>query len=257
MAAKIRTMTTLIAIAPIIDPNSIHAYREFPHRHAPLRALVADDAAHDRAVPGVRQARATGSGTGACTGRPSGTPSRAAPTHPCRWAAQACGSLPRFKRIAVAGSWDAAHQFLLDNRSHGGLPGYEVLTPLQLADGRVLLVDRGWVAFTGSRARLPRHRPRGSRAGVTHRPAGQSAGRRPGAGPRGPDRRCSRGPRSPAFPTFAELAAALGHPVRALDAAARSGERRRLCAGLAAPGPAAAAPFFLCHPVVGIRRDAR
>ena len=46
---------------------------------------------------------------------------------------------------ACTGSWDAEHQFLLDNRSHGGLPGYEVLTPLRLADDRVLLVDRGWV----------------------------------------------------------------------------------------------------------------
>jgi surfeit locus 1 family protein len=69
--------------------------------------------------------------------------------------AEALSSLPRFKRISVAGSWDAEHQFLLDNRSHQGLPGYEVLTPLRLTDGRVLLVDRGWVAFTGSRARLP------------------------------------------------------------------------------------------------------
>jgi surfeit locus 1 family protein len=51
--------------------------------------------------------------------------------------------------------WDAAHQFLIDNQSHGGLPGYAVLTPLRLGDGRVLIVNRGWVPFTGSRARLP------------------------------------------------------------------------------------------------------
>src|ERR1700734_1194567 len=37
---------------------------------------------------------------------------------------QDLGSLGRFKRISVAGTWDAAHQFLLDNRSHDGLPGY-------------------------------------------------------------------------------------------------------------------------------------
>ena len=36
--------------------------------------------------------------------------------------AQNLGSLARFRRISVAGSWDAAHQFLIDNRSHGGLP---------------------------------------------------------------------------------------------------------------------------------------
>ena len=63
--------------------------------------------------------------------------------------------VPRFARVALTGRFRPDRQFLLDNRSHGGEPGYEVLTPLELADGRALLVDRGWVAFTGSRARLP------------------------------------------------------------------------------------------------------
>jgi len=61
----------------------------------------------------------------------------------------------RFARISLAGHYRPDRQFLLDNRTHAGAAGYEVLTPLQLADGRVLLVDRGWVAFTGYRARLP------------------------------------------------------------------------------------------------------
>jgi surfeit locus 1 family protein len=65
------------------------------------------------------------------------------------------GSIPRFRRVALMGRFDGARQFLLDNRTHAGSAGYEVLTPLRLDDGRVLLVDRGWVAFTGSRARLP------------------------------------------------------------------------------------------------------
>jgi cytochrome oxidase assembly protein ShyY1 len=61
----------------------------------------------------------------------------------------------RFARLSVTGRLQPERQFLLDNRSHAGVPGYEVLTPLELADGRTLLVDRGWVAFTGSRAHLP------------------------------------------------------------------------------------------------------
>jgi surfeit locus 1 family protein len=63
--------------------------------------------------------------------------------------------LPRFQRVEVSGRLDGMHQFLLDNRIHAGEAGYEVLTPLMLADGHVLLVDRGWVPFTGYRARLP------------------------------------------------------------------------------------------------------
>jgi cytochrome oxidase assembly protein ShyY1 len=125
---------------------------------------------------------------------------------------QDLGSLVRFKRIVVSGRWDAAHQFLLDNRSHGGLPGYEVLTPLQLADGRVLLVDRGWVPFTGSRAKLPPVAlARTATVALTGRldnlPVGGLAlGHAAPAGD-------ARWPKVTSFPTFAELAAALNHPV--------------------------------------------
>ncbi len=64
-------------------------------------------------------------------------------------------SLPRFTRVRVTGQFDAQRQFLLDNVSHRGAPGYEVLAVLLLADGSRLLVDRGWVPFSGFRDRLP------------------------------------------------------------------------------------------------------
>ena len=64
-------------------------------------------------------------------------------------------TIPRFQRIGVSGHYDAQHQFLLDNRIHEAQAGYEVLTPLELTDGRVLLVNRGWVPFGGYRDRLP------------------------------------------------------------------------------------------------------
>ncbi len=62
---------------------------------------------------------------------------------------------PRFQRVRVAGQWLAQRQFLLDNRTRNGRAGYEVLTPLALRDGRLLLVNRGWVPFSGYRERLP------------------------------------------------------------------------------------------------------
>jgi len=63
--------------------------------------------------------------------------------------------IPRFQRISAMGHFDTQRQFLLDNRSHEGQAGYEVLTPLELLDGRTVLVNRGWIPFTGYRDRLP------------------------------------------------------------------------------------------------------
>jgi surfeit locus 1 family protein len=64
-------------------------------------------------------------------------------------------SVPLYQRVSVAGVLDGTHQFLLDNRSYQGRPGYEVLTPLRRAGATTLLVDRGWVPFSGSRTQLP------------------------------------------------------------------------------------------------------
>jgi surfeit locus 1 family protein len=69
--------------------------------------------------------------------------------------ARAPQAVPLFQRVSVSGRLDGAHQFLLDNRSHRGVAGYEVLTPLLRSGSAVLLVDRGWLPFGGSRARLP------------------------------------------------------------------------------------------------------
>lgn len=63
--------------------------------------------------------------------------------------------LPRFTRVRVTGEFQVDRQFLLENLSHEGAPGYQVLTVLRLADGSDLLVNRGWLPFTGYRERLP------------------------------------------------------------------------------------------------------
>ncbi len=69
--------------------------------------------------------------------------------------ASATRKLERFQHVSVSGVLDAQRQFLLDNRTLDGRAGYEVLTPLRLEDGRVLLVNRGWIAFSGFREQLP------------------------------------------------------------------------------------------------------
>ncbi len=50
-----------------------------------------------------------------------------------------------WRTVAADGTWDVAHQVLVNDRSFQGFPGLHVVTPLQLADGRALLVNRGWV----------------------------------------------------------------------------------------------------------------
>jgi surfeit locus 1 family protein len=66
-------------------------------------------------------------------------------------------AVPRFQRVRVKGKLDPAHQFLLDNRTNGGRPGYEVLTPLyrDAAERDLILVNRGWIPFSGFRDKLP------------------------------------------------------------------------------------------------------
>jgi len=63
--------------------------------------------------------------------------------------------VPRFTRLSVIGELDTHHQLLLDNRVQDEVAGYDVLTPLVLQDGRLLLIDRGWVPAGPSRAQLP------------------------------------------------------------------------------------------------------
>ena len=133
---------------------------------------------------------------------------------------------PLYQRIGVEGELDAIHQFLLDNRTFEGRAGYEVLTPLRRADAPALLVDRGWVPFTGSRARLPDVTvTAGGPLRLTGRVAvlpspGLASGRAAPAGT-GP------WPKVTSYPDMAQLAAALGQPLSSrillLDPAAPDG----------------------------------
>ena len=58
-------------------------------------------------------------------------------------------------RVELIGNYDDQRQLLLDNQSNHQRPGYEVWTPLRLADGTLLLVNRGWIPQSGTRAEPP------------------------------------------------------------------------------------------------------
>lgn len=47
--------------------------------------------------------------------------------------------------VVLHGEYLADEQLLARNRAHGGTSAYEVLVPFRTDDGRVFIVDRGWV----------------------------------------------------------------------------------------------------------------
>lgn len=133
--------------------------------------------------------------------------------------------IARYLHVRVRGRYLADRQFLLDNSTQGGVAGYRVLTPLECDDGRVLIVDRGWVPGGASRAHLPEVAVAASEREV--------AGRLdlpPEAGIRLEAAAEAGWPRRVSFPRLDALAATLGRPVYPrlllLDAAAPDGYLR-------------------------------
>ncbi|MGH8232259.1 MAG: SURF1 family protein, partial [Steroidobacteraceae bacterium] len=121
-------------------------------------------------------------------------------------------ALPRFSEVRLDGRYDGAHQFLLDNMSHDGRVGYQVLTPLQLTDGRTVIVNRGWIAAGASRAQLPDVQ---LDAPGLQTPTGRLDDLPVAAIALGrvvppPD---SAWPKRTSFPTMADLSVALGRPL--------------------------------------------
>jgi cytochrome oxidase assembly protein ShyY1 len=55
------------------------------------------------------------------------------------------GAEVAYRRAIARGRYDSAGEVILYGRTLDGRPGNHVLTPLVLADGRAIVVDRGWV----------------------------------------------------------------------------------------------------------------
>lgn len=65
------------------------------------------------------------------------------------------GSGPFYEHVKVHGHYVAQRQMLLDNQVNNHRLGYNVYTPLALAGGGYLIVDRGWVPMYARRSLLP------------------------------------------------------------------------------------------------------
>ncbi len=57
--------------------------------------------------------------------------------------------------VTLRGTFDARYTVFLDNKIVRGRLGYHVVQPLRLAQGRHVLVNRGWAAAGASRGQLP------------------------------------------------------------------------------------------------------
>ncbi|MFI9650230.1 SURF1 family protein [Streptomyces sp. NPDC052040] len=61
-----------------------------------------------------------------------------------------------YRRVTAKGSFDTAHEVVVRRRTNAdGEVGYHVLTPFVLDDGKVLLVNRGWIPANGAQTAFP------------------------------------------------------------------------------------------------------
>jgi cytochrome oxidase assembly protein ShyY1 len=60
-----------------------------------------------------------------------------------------------WRPAGVKGTYLADEQVLILNRSQGGIAGMNVLTPLLLADGRAIIINRGFIALSATPPSAP------------------------------------------------------------------------------------------------------
>ena len=51
-----------------------------------------------------------------------------------------------FRRLALTGSFDHDKEVFMTGRTYEGNAGFHIVTPFTLTDGRIILVNRGWVS---------------------------------------------------------------------------------------------------------------
>jgi len=126
---------------------------------------------------------------------------------------EALAELPRFQRVELEGSYESDRQFLLDNMTHEGAAGYQVLTPFVIEGGDVrVLVNRGWIPKAFGTSLLPQVDVAGNirriRGRITRLP-------RPGLELAGDTPPLPEWPQVVQFPVMDELAKTLGEPLAA------------------------------------------
>lgn len=57
-----------------------------------------------------------------------------------------------YRAATVTGTYDFQNQVAIRNQYNDVQPGYHLLTPLRISDGKAVLVDRGWIPSDGNSA---------------------------------------------------------------------------------------------------------
>ena len=70
------------------------------------------------------------------------------------WQDMESGDLTRGRPLTLTGMY-GSRNWLLDNRTRDGIPGYEVLTEFRPLEGPPVVVNRGWVQAPRTRDQLP------------------------------------------------------------------------------------------------------
>lgn len=141
------------------------------------------------------------------------------------------------------GTYQADRQILLDSQEHGDESGYDVWTPLRMAGGGLLIVNRGWIPAGRDRRSFP---PLPAPPGTVSLRGIWRALPKPGLQLGGPQ--CVPGqapaswPQVAVYPTAADLGCYYGEPVAAgellLDAAEPGGYVRQWRAAMEVIPPA-------------------
>lgn len=138
---------------------------------------------------------------------------------------ESMAELPRYQRVVMEGHYESERQFLLDNMTHGGVAGYQVLTPFAPEGGDTrVLVDRGWIPKAFGTSLLPDVDVEENRRQVSGRITRLP---RPGLELAAGAPALPEWPRVVQFPVMDELAESLGAPLAVrmvwLDAAEADG----------------------------------
>ncbi len=74
----------------------------------------------------------------------------------------------QYHQVEARGEYVPGHAIYLDNKIYKGIAGYQIVTPLRIGNSEMhVLVNRGWIAATRDRSKLPEVATSGGKIAVS------------------------------------------------------------------------------------------